>query len=152
MTRVTKSSEFPQIRGLTVCVELLGLVISLEEAHGFDFFLKIFSHVALCCLFSLLHSLKLFIVKESPFWPKSAEMNEQREFWKKKKTCIKKVVTGYRPSALPVLMVLMVFSSCLSNWFKSFNMLFLTLSPPLFLLVVIQIVPLREQINACHEN
>lgn len=155
MARVTKTSEVYLINGLTVWVKLLGLVISLEEAHWFDFPSR-FSHMWFYAVFFFSFRVLSFLLYNSLLSdPNQLKWMNKDSSGKKKGHLSKKVVTGSRPFTLPVLMVLiilMVFSSCLSNWSKSFNMPFLTVFPPLFLLVVIQIVPLREQINACQEN
>ena len=83
MTRIRKTSNVCLIYGLTVWVKLLGLVISLEEVHWFAFS-SWFSHALLCCLlFPSFRSVNLSIAQYS-FWPRSTEINEKRQFWKKK--------------------------------------------------------------------
>ena len=140
-----------------IWVKPVGLVIALEEAHWFNF-LSRFSHMSFYVVFFFSFSLLSFPLCNNLFsdpnqlkWTNKDGSGEK----KNKRSFVKKMVTECRPFTVPVLMmlmVLMVFSSCLSNWSKSFSMPFLTLYPPLFFLVVIQIVPLKEQINACHEN
>lgn len=155
VTRITKNLKYlpniwPHCRGQTSKVSYFFRGSSLIWL-----LLMIFSHVLLCCLFFplfaalifLLHSTLLSDLKQLKSMKKDSSEKKKRRCFSKKwwSLCL------CRPLPVVVL-ILMVFSICLSHWSKTFNTSFLTVCPLLFLLVVIQIVPLREQINACHEN